>query len=127
MLQRILVGLDGSAVSETILPFVTTLAHATGAAITLVQVLHLPDDFREMEAAGALEPVLQQGERTAAAYLSRIAQHLSSTGLAVDRLGDVLSVEVFSLAMYQRIDALAALLAEQRDEVCHPPNSTQPR
>jgi 23S rRNA (cytosine1962-C5)-methyltransferase len=35
------------------------------------------------------------------------------TGLAVDRFGDVLSVEVFSLAMYQRIDALTELLARQ--------------
>jgi len=35
------------------------------------------------------------------------------TGLAVDRFGDVLSLEVFSLAVYQRIDALVALLANQ--------------
>jgi 23S rRNA (cytosine1962-C5)-methyltransferase len=33
-------------------------------------------------------------------------------GLVVDRYGDVLSIEVFSLAVYQRIDAICALLLE---------------
>lgn len=33
-------------------------------------------------------------------------------GFVADRFGDVLSIEVFSLAMYQRVDALAPMLAE---------------
>ncbi|MFO1093676.1 MAG: class I SAM-dependent rRNA methyltransferase [Planctomycetaceae bacterium] len=33
-------------------------------------------------------------------------------GFVADRFGDIVSIEVFSLAMYQRVDALAPLLAE---------------
>ena len=34
-------------------------------------------------------------------------------GLVVDRYGDVLSAEVFSLGMYQRIGSILPLLAEE--------------
>lgn len=52
-----------------------------------------------------------QLDRSTTAYRLIHAEGDGIPGLVADRFGDVLSIEVFSLAMYQRVDALAPMLA----------------
>lgn len=51
-------------------------------------------------------------DRTATAYRLVHAESDGLSGLIVDRLDDVLSVECYSLGMYQRVEALVEVLAE---------------
>ncbi len=87
--------------------------------ITVRVLTHAPEAPREEwwaarigEAVAVRRDVLKLDQSTSA-YRVVHAEGDGLAGLAVDRFGDVLSVEVFSLAMYQRIDALVALLAGQ--------------
>jgi nucleotide-binding universal stress UspA family protein len=102
MIDRILVPLDGSAVSESILPTVQAFAHVTGAAVMLFQVVEPmerlvegPDPAKLVAAAlRAAEPRAeaaaptvadlerQAGER-AHAYLVEIAEQLQRQGTDV--------------------------------------------
>lgn len=61
--------------------------------------------------AVALRRDTLQLDRITNAYRVVHAEGDGLPGFIADKLGDLLSIEVFSLAMYQRIDALAALLA----------------
>jgi 23S rRNA (cytosine1962-C5)-methyltransferase len=51
-------------------------------------------------------------DRVTTAYRLVHAEGDGLSGFVADKFGDVLSIEVFSLAIYQRVDALAPLLAE---------------
>src|SRR5947207_12056976 len=56
MLSKIIVPLDGSTLSERILPFCSDIAKATGSSITLIQVIN-PNDVQAIEEPGAaIEP-----------------------------------------------------------------------
>ena len=52
MAKRILVPLDGSDVAESVVELVSDLAHGSGAAVRLIQVLPEPEDVRD--AAGCI-------------------------------------------------------------------------
>src|SRR5262245_32910697 len=62
--------------------------------------------------AVALRRDTLQLDKVTNAYRLVHAEGDGMPGFVVDRFGDVISIEVFSLAMYQRVDALAPLLAE---------------
>jgi 23S rRNA (cytosine1962-C5)-methyltransferase len=87
--------------------------------ITVRVLTHRPEPPREewwaaqIGGAVALRRDVLKLDQVTGAYRVVHAEADGLPGLAVDRFGDVLSIEVFSLAMYQRIDALAPLLAEQ--------------
>ena len=66
---------------------------------------------QRMESAVRLRREWLNLDAVADAYRVIHAEADGFPGLVVDRYGDVLSAEVFSLAMYQRIDAFLALLA----------------
>jgi nucleotide-binding universal stress UspA family protein len=83
MLQHILVGLDGSPLAETILAYVSILAKALGAEVTLLHAVHLSEDMQRDEPSRLLQPAIQHAETQAQDYLSRVAQRLSSSGLKV--------------------------------------------
>lgn len=93
--QRALVPLDGSELSERILPYVTTLGGGLRVPLTLLRVV---DPVRLSSyaaadpygAAAALWPeVLQAAQDSARAQLERCAATLAAAGLAADTLVDV--------------------------------------
>ncbi len=83
MVQQMLVGLDGSPLAETILPYVTVLAKGVGAEVTLLHVVHVPEEVQEGERYQIVQPLLQQVDTQAQDYLGRVAQQLADAGLAV--------------------------------------------
>jgi 23S rRNA (cytosine1962-C5)-methyltransferase len=73
----------------------------------------LPDEERwrqKLMAAVALRRELLKLDESTDAYRVIHAEADGLSGLAVDRLGDVLSAEAFSLGMYQRAEAVLAQL-----------------
>lgn len=68
---------------------------------------------RRIDAAASLRQSLLGLDEATDAYRAIHAEGDGLTGLIVDRFADVLSVEVFSLGMYQRIGPILALCAER--------------
>lgn len=66
---------------------------------------------QKLGAAVSLRSDLLKLDKTTDAYRLVHAEADGLSGLVVDRYGDVLSAEVFSLGMYQRADAILAQLA----------------
>lgn len=76
--KRILVGLDGSKLAESVLPTVATLAARLGAEVTLLQVVHGPPPGERADHDAAVH------ERDLAhAYLRRISRRLRTTGVPI--------------------------------------------
>ena len=65
---------------------------------------------KRIEGALAFRSNVLHVDKDATAYRIIHAEADGLPGLIVDRLGDVLSVEVFSLAVFQRIDALLGMM-----------------
>ncbi|MBI3801882.1 MAG: universal stress protein [Deltaproteobacteria bacterium] len=84
MVQRILVGLDGSPLAETILPYVGILAKGVGADVTLLHVVHIPEEVQEGDRYQSVQPLIQQANLQAQDYLSRVTQQLTDAGLKVE-------------------------------------------
>lgn len=81
-LQRILVGLDGSPLAESVLGAVRALAGRLGAEVTLLHVAHVPESIRaaaDVTIDGAVARERHEAER----YLRRIARELREAGIAV--------------------------------------------
>ena len=74
MVKSISAGLDGSPVAESVIPYVTELAAALTAPVTLLTVIDLPQDVVG-EGAGA--PV----EKAAHDYLKTIEPHVAKAGV----------------------------------------------
>ena len=68
---------------------------------------------RRIEEAAALRTSLLGLDRETNAYRAIHAEGDGLTGLIVNRFADVLSVEIFSLGMYQRIGPILALCADR--------------
>jgi 23S rRNA (cytosine1962-C5)-methyltransferase len=74
----------------------------------------LPDDFHwraKLDAALILRRDLLNLDEATDAYRVVHAEADGLPGLVIDRYGDVLSAEVFNLGMYQRAEAILALLS----------------
>lgn len=98
-MKRLLVGLDGSAVAEASLPYAVTLARASGASITLMQVV-VDDDgppIQDVESSllpfvtayptsnPQAESVAQRAQRhEAVAYLDGVAERLGRIGIVAE-------------------------------------------
>ncbi len=114
MLKRLLVGLDGSALAESSLPYAETLARASGAVVILVRAAGDHEGTREQDANPSLLPYMvayppnaPQAENIAqraarhepAAYLDGVAERLGRHGVVTEtvvvngRPGDVLLSE----------------------------------
>ena len=88
MFKRILTPLDGSELSEGILPYVRALAPPLGARVDLLQMhteatyeLEQLDDAQQASITAALEPLNVRLQRQSEAYLSRIAGGLNGLGV----------------------------------------------
>ena len=91
MFKRILTPLDGSTLSEGILPYVRALALALGARVELLRTyenldheLALRDDADGAMIMAALEPLTTRLHNQAQSYLDRVAEGLRGQGIPTD-------------------------------------------
>jgi nucleotide-binding universal stress UspA family protein len=107
-MKRILVGLDGSPLAETILPTLRDLARRTDAQVVLLHVVHIPKTV-PTEAGIALDEIVTQEQREAASYLRRLARELDAGGLTVRTavvIGET-APEIVRFAERENIDLVA--------------------
>src|ERR1051326_9253710 len=90
MLRRILVGLDGSPLAETILETVRAMAGRLGAEIVLLHVTHVPEMVRAVKLdeiveheRPTLDEVVEQGRIRARSYLEKEWERVAGPGFAV--------------------------------------------
>ena len=91
MFRRILTPLDGSTLSEGILPYVRALAPAFGSRVELLRTYQDPaQDFVPLDIAdlqsvtAALEPVARRLHNQAEQYLASVASGLNELGIETD-------------------------------------------
>jgi nucleotide-binding universal stress UspA family protein len=82
-MKTILVGLDGSPLAETILPFVEMLAKKTGAGVTLLHVASVPEKAPQSDEDPGVDQLVRATMQRAEAYLSEHRRRLAATGLGV--------------------------------------------
>jgi nucleotide-binding universal stress UspA family protein len=73
-MRRILVGLDGSPLAETILPFVEMLARRIAARVTLLHVASVPDH-------PSVDELVRKATRLAEGYLRQRRERLDAAGI----------------------------------------------
>lgn len=111
-IRRILVPLDGSELSATIVPHAAALARITGAAVQLVHVIEPVFRVGEAILVPAVEYDAEAHERhqlESRGYLERIAARLSGEGLAVETR--VVSGEAVQTLLDQARETGADLIA----------------
>jgi nucleotide-binding universal stress UspA family protein len=109
MLRRILVGLDGSPLAETILDVVRALARRLGAEVVLLHVTHVPEMVRAAEPNSVLDGVMEQERVRGQTYLDAAAGRIAGSGLVVQTavcVGDA-ATEIVRYAERERIDLIA--------------------
>ena len=88
--RRMLVPLDGSSWSESVLPLVVRLAHAADAELILVYVVPVPElietDPLEAEDLDLRKRLIDRNERVARSYLDRVRGYAAGQGLKVRAL-----------------------------------------
>jgi nucleotide-binding universal stress UspA family protein len=82
-IRRILVGLDGSPLAETVLGTVRAVAMPLGADVLLLHVTHVPHPMREPAYRPAVSDVVARERVHATAYLDAVARDLGRGGLTV--------------------------------------------
>lgn len=80
-MNKILVGLDGSPLAETIVPFVEMLAKKTHAAVTLFHVVSLPAGTPSVADHPAVDSLVRGATQRAEAYLSEPCRRLANAGV----------------------------------------------
>jgi nucleotide-binding universal stress UspA family protein len=109
MLHRILVGLDGSPLAETILDPVRALARRLGAEVVLLHVTHVPETVRAAEPGPTLDEIVAQERERAETYLEGAARKVTDAGLTVRiavSAGEA-AAEIVRYAERERIDLIA--------------------
>lgn len=132
--RRILVGLDGSTVAESVLPAVRALAAALRAEIVLLSVTPVPEVVRTTAAGIAIDidEVARQEGRVAHDYLERVADAMRAAGLVVTTataVGDAAAeivrhaaragVDLVALATHGRSGVRRWLYGSVADAVLH--------
>jgi nucleotide-binding universal stress UspA family protein len=82
-IKRILVPLDGSALSESVLPFIQELADALDASLVLLQVVVPTPELSASFLPGSTS-ILEELRIGAERYVSGVAKNLKEAGFAVD-------------------------------------------
>lgn len=116
MTKRILVPLDGSSISEAVLPFACDIARGLGAEVTFIQVVNLaPATVTIQPAAGAMvDPAIitEQLEAEVSAakeYLETLCQRWSAEGVATrwEVLRGVAAAAIIEYAEVNNFDLIA--------------------
>jgi nucleotide-binding universal stress UspA family protein len=81
IIRRILVGLDGSPLAETILAFVEMLATRLGAGVTLLHVVPVPEQVEATAADTSVDRIVQRGTQLAEEYLRGPQRRLVAAGV----------------------------------------------
>ena len=106
---RILVPLDGSVLSEQILPQVEALASRLNATVSLLQVL-TPFTYSQQEIQDPAMPWWETEVAGGKTYMARVAQYLREKGLTVQSevvIGESISDTILEFAERARIDLIA--------------------
>lgn len=109
MVQRILVGLDGSPLAETILPFVSDLAGAFNAEVRLAHVVHVSEDLPVGDRFPTKEALTERAKSQAQSYLEEVRGRLAPSGGSVVTtvlVGDA-AEELVNLAQREHSDLIA--------------------
>ncbi|MCX6024028.1 MAG: universal stress protein [Chloroflexi bacterium] len=110
MAERILVGLDGSPLAESILPAVRALAEALQAEVTVLSVVDRPDALSDDQHRAAWELMQEQAKTTAKSYVHRIESEVFAAGGIAAKCAVVLgdpATEITAYAENQGIDLIA--------------------
>jgi len=109
--RRILVPLDGSSWSESVLPLAMRLARAFGAELILVHVLPVPElietDPLEAEDIELRERLIDRNERVARSYLDRVRGYAAEHDIKVRALtlrGDDIRSSLTKIIGSERVD-----------------------
>lgn len=109
--RRLLVPLDGSSWSESVLPLAARLARAADAELILVYVIPVPElietDPLEAEDLELRERLIARNERVARSYLDRIRGYAAEQGLkvrALTRRGDDIRSSLITLINTEHVD-----------------------
>lgn len=87
MFGKILVCLDGSSLSEQIVPYATEVARRFGSRVVLLQVLQIPSSLAAASAQGAenvIEEELRRLSYQAHQYLEGIATQMKEKGVPAE-------------------------------------------
>jgi len=87
MFGKILVCLDGSSLSEQIVPYATEVARRFGSRVVLLQVLQIPSSLAAASAQGAenvIEEELRRLSYEAHQYLEGIAAQMKDKGVSAE-------------------------------------------
>jgi len=87
MFGKILVCLDGSSLSEQIVPYATEVARRFGSRVVLLQVLQIPSSLAAASAQGAenvIEEELRRMSYEAHQYLEGIATQMKEKGVPAE-------------------------------------------
>jgi nucleotide-binding universal stress UspA family protein len=87
MFGKILVCLDGSSLSEQIVPYATEVARRFGSRVVLLQVLQIPSSLAAASAQGAenvIEEELRRLSYEAHQYLEGIATQMKDKGVTAE-------------------------------------------
>jgi nucleotide-binding universal stress UspA family protein len=107
--SRIVVPLDGSALSEQILPAVAALALPLRSTVSLLQVL-VPLNYAQKEIMQPGLPWWDDDIATADAYLTRAARYLTEQGITVSKdvlLSEDIGTAILDYATRARADIIA--------------------
>lgn len=133
-IEQILVALDGSDFSETVLPQAELLAELFGAGITLVQVIAYPLEIASPYLPHTVQmnqQVVEEAKATAHAYLERIADPLREKGIDTDahvevdtqaghgilRAAEDTDVDLIAMATHARTGVKRTFLGSTADKV----------
>jgi len=109
MFERILVGLDGSPLAESILTYVGSLAKGLDAQVTLLHIVPMSPGLRSSDSYRFFGPLIQQEETQAYGYLRRVMQRLSEAEIKVQSqvlIGDA-AAEIVRAAQHETMDLIA--------------------
>ena len=109
MPQHILVGLDGSPLAESILPYVSTLAKVLDAQVTLLHVVPGVHGWHDSDFYRFLSPLIRQEESEAYGYLRRVTDRLAEAGIRVQSrvsIGDA-AAEILTTGQQAGADLIA--------------------
>jgi nucleotide-binding universal stress UspA family protein len=83
--ERVLVPLDGSELSEAVLPYIMPLAQQLGWSLVLLwQVDYPPQSIPVQGAVIPLDFVAERGDAEMVAYLNRVANDLQAKGISAE-------------------------------------------
>lgn len=109
MLQHILVGLDGSSVAESILSYVSALAKALAARVTLLHVIPGVPEWHGSDFYRFFSPLIKQEETEAYGYLRRVTDRLVTAGVTVRSrvvVGEA-ATEILKTGQQESVDLIA--------------------